>query len=129
MEFWNFLGTCFAYKKMFDQLPLGNQKKVISNSRWIFKIPLPTLRSKHASLLVIFAQRAITRPIFGLEQKHMLCYSQAYPMAGWRPCDTIYLANSRLGSLKILLHALKLFGFLVVGFSALALQLLAKPCC
>ena len=38
-------------------------------------------------------------------------------------------ANSRLGSLKILLHALKLFGFLVVGFSALALQLLAKPCC
>ena len=67
-----FFRGMFCLQKMFDQLPLGNQKKVISNSRWILKIPLPTLRSKHALLLVIFVQRAITRPTFGLEQKHML---------------------------------------------------------
>lgn len=81
----------FCLQHMFDQLInnySGIGKVVISNSRWILKIPAPMLRSKQASLLAIFLKG--TRPTCFLEQKHMLWYNQTLSMAGWRSGDTIY---------------------------------------
>ena len=68
-----FFWGMFCLQHMFDQLInyfSGTRKVVISNSRWILKIPVPMLRSKQASLLAIFLKG--TRPTCFLEQKHML---------------------------------------------------------
>ena len=95
---------------------------VISNYRWILKIPDQNM---HRCLLSFCKE-----PDQHVFWSRSICFDTiTIKLFQWR--GGVLWANSRLGSLKILLHALKLFCFLVFGFSAPALALFtfAKPYC
>ena len=111
-----------------DQLLLRNQKSSYFKFSLDFENTCSHAKIKAGIVACYLFERNQTNMFFGAEAYALI--QSNFVNGGLEVLwNNLLWANSRLGSLKILLHALKSFCFLVIGFSAPALALFAKPCC